>query len=341
MLKVGIIGAGSIFKGAHLPAYERIVKENGPAVIEAICDICPETMEGMEGVRVYTDADEMLEKEKGKLDYIDICVPTFLHAEIAIKDMEAGFPVLSEKPMARTVEQAQAMIDASKRTGKKLMIAYCNRFYDAARRVKELIDTKELGEVHNAEFRRAGGSGSPTHGWNNWFRDGELSGGAILDLHIHDVDMIRWMFGMPNAVTTAAASYITKNGYDVINTNYLYDNNVFVNASCDWTTVHDKFDTRVIRVNFDKGYVMVERTAGRKTYMIVEKNGTITDYLADGLNLDEIDNDSYYNEIMYFVDCLIHDKPVDCCMPEESKDSVKIIMAEIASADKNGERVEL
>ncbi|MBE5867220.1 MAG: Gfo/Idh/MocA family oxidoreductase [Lachnospiraceae bacterium] len=334
MLKVGVVGMGSIFR-AHLNAYKQM-EEEGPAVIEACCDIRPEQMEVLKekGVRAYTDVDEMFKQEQGKLDYIDICVPTFLHAEIAIKAMEAGFHVISEKPMARTTEQANAMIEASKRTGKQLMVAYCNRFLEAAGYVKSVIDSKELGNVRMAEFKRDDGGGD-SMGWNNWFHDGELSGGVILDLHIHDVDLIRWMFGMPNAVSAAAASYITKGGYDTVSTNYFYDNNVYVHASSSWILQHNKFSSRVIRVSFDKGYIYMDRTPEHTIFVKVTEDGIVTDMT------DKLTWNFYYNEIKYFCECLINGKPVERCLPEDSIDSVKIVMAEIESADKNGERIAL
>jgi len=335
MLKVGIVGMGGI-SYAHVGAYEQLKKENGSVVIEACCDIRPGRMEELKekGVRTYTSVDEMLEKEKGKLDFIDICVPTYLHAEMAIKAMEAGFPVICEKPMARTVEQAEAMIETSKRTGKLLMAAYCNRFYDAACYVKSVIDSKELGAVRMAEFKREGGD-ADSMGWNDWFHDGELSGGAILDLHIHDVDMILWMFGMPKAVTAAAASHITKDGYDTVATNYYYDSHFYVHASSNWMVPHNKFNSRVIRVNFDKGYIYIERSPGRNAFVKVTADGTMTD-MSDNLAFN-----AYYNEIKYFCDCLINNKPVERCVPEDSRDTVKIVMAEIESADRDGERIAL
>ena len=143
MLKVGLIGFGSISKGAHMSAYRRIKEENGPVVVEAICDLNPARLEGLEGYRLYTSVEEMLEKEQGKLDYVDICVPTYLHAKLSIQAMEAGYNVLCEKPMARNVEECQQMIDASKRTGKLLMTAFCNRFYGAAQYVRDLIKSGE------------------------------------------------------------------------------------------------------------------------------------------------------------------------------------------------------
>ena len=103
MLRAGLIGCGMISK-AHTDGYAQIAKEQGGVVLEAVCDIRPEQLACFDdSVRKYTSVEEMLQKEQGKLDYVDICVPTYLHSEIAIEAMEAGFNVLSEKPMARIV----------------------------------------------------------------------------------------------------------------------------------------------------------------------------------------------------------------------------------------------
>ena len=111
MLRVGLIGNGGI-AGNHKGAYRTL-----PSVkLEAICDVHAEQLLQTEGLRTYTDYLQMLEQEQGRLDFVDLCVPTALHAEISIKAMEMGYHVLCEKPMARTVEQAQAMLDVSSRT---------------------------------------------------------------------------------------------------------------------------------------------------------------------------------------------------------------------------------
>ena len=332
MLKVGLIGFGSISKGAHMSAYRRIKEENGPVVVEAICDLNPARLEGLEGYRLYTSVEEMLEKEQGKLDYVDICVPTYLHAKLSIQAMEAGYNVLCEKPMARNVEECQQMIDASKRTGKLLMTAFCNRFYGAAQYVRDLIKSGELGAVRNAEFSRIQDS-APTA--NPWFLDGELSGGAALDLHIHDVDLINWMFGVPKSVNTVGKSSLTKGGYDSLSTNFLYDDNMFVHAYCDWTTLKCKYNVRTIAVYFEKGYVYVDRSAGRQVFVKVTNDGEVTD-MSDNLKFE-----AYYGEIMYYTDCLANGKPVSECLPENTIHSVRMVLAEIESADKNGQVVTL
>lgn len=334
MIKAGLIGLNSI-SGAHKEAYQEIAEKNGNVVLEAACDIRPECFADLDpSVRTYTSVDEMLEQEKGKIDYVDICVPTFLHAEIAIKAMEAGFHVMCEKPMARTMEQAKAMIEVSKRTGKKLMVSHCNRFYEATMLAKELVDSGELGKVRSAEYYREGGSKNPM-GWNNWFRNGELSGGVALDLHIHDVDVINWLFGTPKAVSVGAASVMTKGGYDALCANFYYDNGVFVHASSDWSIANDRFNTRTFRINFEKGYLFCDRTRNRQTVVKVTEDGTVTEYP------EYIAFNAFYNEIVYFVDCLENDKPVTQCLPEQSAEAVRIVMAEIESADKGGELVYL
>ena len=338
MLKVGIIGNGSI-SGAHRSAYKRLF-ESGEAEVVAICDIRPERLEeefrsGFDDARLYTDVDEMLRAEAGKLDYVDICVPTFLHAEISIKAMQAGFNVLCEKPMARTVAQAEEMVKVSKETGKTLMIAYCNRFNEGAMEVKKVIDSKKYGRVISADFRREGGS-DDSGGWNNWFADFELSGSAALDFQIHDIDMIRWMFGMPNAVSMVGGNFKTKGGgYDIMSTNFMFDDNMFVNSTCNWYVGNNFFNTRVIRVNFEHGYVYLERTGGRETFVEVPRHGEAIDLSEKNVF------DPYFEEIKYFVGVIRDGKQVDYNVPEESVDSIKLVMAELESADKNGERIAL
>ena len=335
MLKVGLIGNGGI-ASVHLNSYKRLF-EAGEAEIVAVCDIRPERLQPeflkvFTNARTYTDADEMLAAEAGKLDFIDVCVPTYVHAEIAIKVMEAGFPCLCEKPMARTVGEAEAMIDTAKRTGKQLMLAYCNRFAMGACEIKKIIDEGKYGKVISAEFRREGGSDDG----EKWFREFELSGSAVLDFHIHDVDMIRWMFGMPEAVTMAGKNIFTNGGgYDIMSANFLYDGGMFVNATCNWCVRNNKFNVRVIRVNFENGYVYLERTANRQAFVLVPKDGEEIDLS------DKNIFDPYFEEIKYFSGIVRDGKAVDYNLPEESIDSVKLVMAELESADNGGARIAL
>ena len=345
MLKVGIIGLGNIGMNAHHAAYLKIAEENGPVEVVAVCDEVQARLDEVKeyNYRTYLSVDEMLEAEKDKLDFIDICLPTYLHSEVAVKAMNMGYNVLSEKPMAISVEAAEAMVEAQKKTGKLLMIAYCNRFYRCAQYIKQVIDSGELGKVLYSEFRRMGGGVRPEgRNKNRWFWTKELSGGATLDLHIHDVDMIRWMFGMPSSLTcTARAGDDTPNvGYDIISANFMYDDTSFVNATCSWAGPDRfKYDCRVIHVNFEYGYIHCERTKDRTVFVKYTKRPgeNATEEYYDDL----VAFDAYYREILYFCDCIINGKEPLNDMPAESVDSVKIVFAEIESADKGGEKVTL
>lgn len=325
MLKVGIIGNGGI-AAPHRAAYEKLES----VTVEAYCDALAANLENMQG-RCYTDIDEMLAAEQGKLDFVDICLPTFLHRDVAVKAMEAGFHVLCEKPMALTPEDCQAMLETSKRTGKKLMIAHCNRFLDAVRLVKKTVASGELGKVISADFRRD----SAIFRLDSWLCKGHLSGGALIDTHIHDVDLIRTLFGMPDSVSAMAASVITDGGYDTMSVNYQYENGPIVHATCSWVLPHNKFNSRSLRVNFEKGYIYCDRTVGREAFQLVAADGTVTDLAKT--QLAQI----YYDEIAYFADCVAGNKEVELCPPEEAADAIAIAMAEIRSADQGGMKIKI
>lgn len=333
MLRAGLIGCGWIAT-AHKKAYRRLAAESRQVEIQASVDIRPEQLQDLGDIRTYTDIDEMLSAEQGKLDYVDICLPTYLHAETAVKAMKAGYNVLCEKPMARTYEQALWMCRTAEETGKTLMVGHCNRFMSVIRAMREICLSGELGRMRSADFFREGGNTEPL-GYKNWFRNGNLSGGAILDLHIHDVDIICWLFGPPRSVSAAAAVVIPGSGYDAMSVNYHFGNGVFVHAGCDWTISHDKYNTRATRINFEKGYVFCDRTPGREVFVKVTQDGFVTD-LSELLK-----NDFFHEEILYYTDCLKDGRSVDICPPDQSALAVRVVMAEIASADNGGMLINL
>ena len=330
-MKIGLIGRGNISK-VHEAAYARIPD----AELVAVCDVCEERLAGLgAGVRTYRDIDEMLKAEAGRLDFVDICLPTYLHAEVACRAMRAGFHVLSEKPMARSAAECEEMCRVAKETGRLLMAAYCNRFFPAFRIIKEYADSGRFGGVVSAEFRREGGSREPM-GYQNWFRDKALSGGAMLDLHIHDVDMLIALLGMPVAVSAMARNLIPGSGYDAMSVNYRFASGAFANATCDWTIPHDKFNTRAIRVNFEGGYIFLDRSPNRTTFLAVAADGTTED-LTEKIGASDL----YYNEVAYFVECLTNGTRPEICLPESSMLSVQLVEAEMRSADLGGELVKL
>ena len=158
----------------------------------------------------------------------------------------------------------------------------------------------------------------------------------MLDLHIHDVDMLIALLGMPTAVSAMARNLIPGSGYDAMSVNYRFGDGAFANATCDWTIPHDKFNTRSIRVNLDGGYLFLDRTAKRTAFVAVAADGTVED-----LSEQIAAFDAYYNEIVYFMDCVKNGTQPTVCLPETSMLSVKLVEAEMRSADLGGELIKL
>ena len=191
MLKVGIIGCGGIANQKHLPALAGIEEVE----VVAFCDIVEErailskNTYGTSDGRVYSDYKEMLKKED--LDIVHVCTPNSSHAEISIAAMEADNHVMCEKPMAKTAEEARAMIEASEKTGKKLTIGYQNRFRKDSQFLHAACADGELGEIYNAKAHAIRRRAVPT--WGVFLDEEAQGGGPLIDIGTHALDLTLWM----------------------------------------------------------------------------------------------------------------------------------------------------
>lgn len=344
MIRAGLIGLGAMGRG-HFSVFKKLMAEGYPVELVALCDIDEKrfgekTTEtnldefkknnqfNFHDFHLYTSVDEMLEKEN--LDFVSIVAPTYEHYSITCQCLRAGVNVLCEKPMATSLEHCQIMIDTAKETGKKLMIGQCLRFHGEYRYIKECIEKGTFGKVFGAFFYRGGG---PV--LRKWFRTRELGGGALYDQHIHDVDLVNWMFGMPRAVQSVGASTVEGSGYDIVSTNYIYDNNIMVNTQNRWID-YVKGD---IRPGFDFGY----RVTFEKASVVRDENGFRVFTKGTKDITPEVDKNSpYYNEIKALLDAVINDTPVPVeNRPESTMDTIRLALAETESCDLGGAIVEL
>ncbi|NBD26863.1 Gfo/Idh/MocA family protein [Paenibacillus glycinis] len=188
--RVGIIGCGGIANGKHLPSLAQ-VKE---AEIVAFCDIIVEKAEeakakyGNEESKVYADYKELL--KDASIDVIHVCTPNDSHATISIDALEAGKHVLCEKPMAKTAADARKMLEAAKRTGKKLSIGYNNRYRADSRYLKQAVEAGELGEVYFAKAHAIRRRAVPT--WGVFLDEEKQGGGPLIDIGTHALDLVLW-----------------------------------------------------------------------------------------------------------------------------------------------------
>lgn len=191
ILKIGIIGCGGIANGKHMPALKKV---EGVEMV-AFCDIIKERAEkaakeyGTPDAKVYEDYKELLKDES--IDVIHVCTPNRSHSFITIDALEAGKHVMCEKPMAKTSKEAQAMLEAAKRTGKKLTIGYQNRNTAANIYAKKCADDGEFGEIYYGKALAVRRRAVPT--WGVFLNEEEQGGGPLIDIGTHALDLTLWM----------------------------------------------------------------------------------------------------------------------------------------------------
>ncbi|WP_114853191.1 Gfo/Idh/MocA family protein [Brachybacterium sp. YJGR34] len=200
MLNVAVIGTGAI-SDQHLSAYLDAGEE---VRLVALADLDLETAEakreafGLDGVRVYDDVTRMLEAED--LDLVSITTPPSAHRPNAVQVLDAGVHVIVEKPMAPSLEDCDAMIDAQRRSGKILSVIAQNRFRDEMMRLKAVLDSGKLGTISHTRIASEWWRGLSYY--DLWWRGTWASegGGCTLNHAIHHIDLLLWLLGSPQAV---------------------------------------------------------------------------------------------------------------------------------------------
>ncbi len=331
MVRVGIIGFG--FMGqTHYRCYSKL-QDRGRVVAVAdenverakgdISGTWGNIGEGAQQVDFSTIATTTNWRDllaMSNVDAVDICVPTPFHLEIVEAALAAGKHVLCEKPMARTLADAEAMARAAAKAKTFLMPAMCMRFWPEWAWLKEAIASGRYGRVLSASFLRLG-TMPP-----GWFKNGAMSGGAIMDLHIHDTDFVCYLFGKPNAVSSRGYQ-IQSGELDHVSTQYHYDEVPLVVADGSWAFAAP-FPFRMrYTVNFEK-QATADFDLGRDDTLIVYEGGQATPIKSEAI-------DGWLGEIRHFVDCVAENKKPTIVTAEDGVLSLRVIEAEARSVLKN------
>jgi len=276
----------------------------------------------MERITGTTDPLELIGMEN--VDLVDVCVPTPFHADLAVAALEAGKHVVCEKPLARTFEQAQAIVTAAEQADGLFMPAMCIRFWPQWAWLKGVINAGTYGEVRGATFRRV--VSMPP----GWFGNAEMSGAAALDLHLHDTDFVNFLFGVPRAVQSQGYSKTT-DGVDYIMTQYLYDNGPMVAAEGGWCLADGADFSMRYTVNFDNA--TADYDMAREDPLIVASGGEKQAIACDAI-------DGYCAEVAYMAQCVRTGTPPTVVTAAEAAESIRIVEAEVQSVQ-TGQTVEL
>lgn len=343
-VKIGLIGLG--FMGStHWRIYQSL-----PGVkVAALADVDADKRRGdiskvvgnigggdndaldMTDVAVYEDALEMI--ASADVDIIDICVPTPYHCQYILAALKAGKHVFCEKPLCRNLAQLEEIREAVKNSDRFFNVGMCIRAWPEYVVTKELVDSGAVGEVKTAFFRRL----SPSvdgNAWNNWFMKEEMSGGAALDMHLHDTDFVTYMFGRPAKVSSfGARGVVSDSAFDHIVTAFDFQNGKLITAEGGWGAAKS--------VPFEMSFQLVCEKATIKM-----DAGGFHVYWEDGRAEVPDTGDAslptgWHRELKYFTDCVRDNVKPDCYQtPESIFDGVCVVMAEIESASK-GETVEV
>ena len=201
--RIGIVGLGSIAQTIHLP----ILSKFSDVEIVAVCDVdrtkAQVVADKFKVRRYYNNFEKMLAIEQD-LDGIDICTPTKLHKEMAIAALAEKNNVLIEKPLARTVLEAEEIAATAKKYHQALMVGMNNRFRPDSMILKSFIEDKALGKLFYAKA-----------GWFKKFntesawltKKTQSGGGVVLDLGIVMLDLAFWMMGFPEVREVSATNY--------------------------------------------------------------------------------------------------------------------------------------
>ncbi len=330
MARIAIVGLGFMGK-THIGAYSRVER----AEIAAICDARQEALHvdlaapggniktahaGVDLAKVekYTDYDAML--SAGGFDAVDVCLPTPHHEPAVVKALKAGYHVICEKPMAPSVEATERMIAVSRKTGRLFSVAHCLRFWPAYSEVKKIAESGKYGRILSADFSRF----SHLPGWSvdNWLLDVEQSGGPTLDLHIHDTDMVLYLFGLPRSLRSSGT--IDESGVlSQICTQFFYDN-VTATASGGWIKC-DSYGFNM-RAYYVLEEAIIDMDFSKQPILTVYPNG------GEKFAPELPEQDGYYFELKDFVEGIEKGRLSEVVSPQSAADSVKVCLLEERSA---------
>lgn len=331
MIKVAILGYGFMGK-VHARAYASIPEVRVCAV--AARRPPAERASLPEGAVILADWEKAI-CETGA-DVVDVCLPTFLHEAAVCAACDAGRHVICEKPIALTTVEADRMLAAADRAGVIFMVAQVLRFFAHYSKIRELIQGGEIGEVFYASAQRF----SEPPQWAQWFQNNQASGGALFDLHVHDLDFLLSIFGLPQTVY-ARGSRSASGAWDHI-ANVL---------SCGNATLLGEAGYRMpVGWPFTTGFRAVG-TEGSVDYSFrvkgnVDKAGEADNRLTlyrnrhSPVTIEIEDPDPYRRQLEYFLRCVQSGEQPAAALPRESRNAIAVLQATRRSLE-SGDQVGL
>jgi predicted dehydrogenase len=333
MVQVAVLGAG--FMGStHAKAYAAM-PDVAVAAVYAPSPDRGEPLAGEVGSN-WTDNLQAVLADPG-IEAVDICLPTPQHREVAEAALAAGKHVLLEKPIALSLEDAQALVQANETTDRVFMIAHVLRFWPEYVEIARRIGSGELGKPRTGFASRR----QPFPAWSALFSRSDLTGGAVIDMMIHDYDALNWVFGAPQAVTARGLRNPLSGGFDQVQV--LIDYADGASALVDGGMMMPEsypFSSR-LEVLCEEGAMEYAFRAGGRSVEMGGGVNELTLYPSEGdpLRLSPAQVDPYTAECAYFVDAIRRGNTADRATPADALQALAVALAARESLEAGGERV--
>jgi len=314
-VRVGIIGVGEIAQNFHLPIYYKLNNVSLEGVYDINTSKSKAIAEKYEITKVYYSLDDIINSDE--IDAIDICTTTDTHAEIALKVIESGKHCLIEKPIAKNINEALLIYDASKKSNSKVMVGTNQRFRYDAMVLKNFVQTGEIGEIFYVK-----GSWLQQKRGKEWRQQIEKSGGGVLiDLGVSLIDSLLWICNYPDvqSVTTTTFKHLSNTVEDVCIGNIKFTNGMIATIEISWSLFTSK-NTFSFDVHGSKG------SASINPLQLFKSDGDIYQPIMNTDNLSNlsIHKKSFENEIKHFINAILGLNPI-ISTPEEALKTMKII----------------
>ncbi|AKB23603.1 Myo-inositol 2-dehydrogenase [Methanosarcina sp. MTP4] len=301
MIRVGVIGTGAMGQN-----HVRIYSEMEGVELAGISDVDFERVDAMAAqfdTKPFTDYKEMFAEG---LDAVSVVVPTKLHKQVVLDALEAGLHVLVEKPIADSIENADLMIEAAEKAGKILMVGHIERFNPAVIKLKEIMESGVLGKVVSISTRRVGP-------YNPRIRDV----GVILDIGVHDIDIISYLYGKRVNHVYAVAGADIHSFEDHASIILRLDHEFAGVVETNWLTPHKVRRLTAIGVNGVAYLDYIDQTVE------IHDNGWIR-------QAKVVESEPLKNELEHFIECASTGKAPKTC-GEDGKHALEVAMAAIRS----------
>lgn len=334
-MKIGLIGCGGMGTTHNLSL--KALSEKKDLQVVAIADCRPEKLEQATKLwpqaRRYASGMELLQNED--LNMADICLPSYLHADHAVAALQKGMHVFLEKPVCLTETDCCRLLDAEAQSGRSVMVGQVLRSACEYLFLKDCYDSGVYGELHSVIMQRI--SADVPWGFEDWFHDAEKSGSVVMDLHIHDLDFLRYMLGEPDSFSCQADA-LASGMVNQIVTAYRFGR-VFATAEGAWDRSPNLPFAANYRACFEAATVVYNNCAappltvyhkdGRIEHPALQAEYAVNDNSA-GINISNLG--PYYDELKYFVECLETGAPIARAPLCEAVASARLAMRELDAA---------